>query len=273
MSLQKDYANRKMAKRSIDSYKKEANVHDACEDGDLELVRELITTSPSEIWKTDEICYFSALHVAANHGHLEIVKLLLDAGADINRKSKSGETALHLAVVKNHIDVVKCLLVRGADYSITNFHKRGTYTIRHTPRDVAVEEHLPEIVKLFDNMKIFEKKKEKETIILAAFMEEEKKKQLEFEGKQSQSLKEWRKEIKKNPNAEIIIEKEYKEFMAIQEKENLEFQAQRQAEILEFYKKNIKTIKPPQEILKPIILSGDIVPDSQKIEETVELKK
>jgi hypothetical protein len=29
-------------------------------------------------------------------------------------------------------------------------------------RDVAVEEHLPEIVKIIDNMKFFEKKKEKE---------------------------------------------------------------------------------------------------------------
>ena len=38
MSLQKEYANRKMAKRSIDSYKKEANIHDACEEGNFELV-------------------------------------------------------------------------------------------------------------------------------------------------------------------------------------------------------------------------------------------
>jgi ankyrin repeat protein len=271
MSLQKEFANRKMTKRSIDSYKKEANVHDACEEGDLEVVRELITTSPSEIWKTDEICYFSALHVAANHGHLEIVKLLLDAGADINRKSKSGETPLHLAVTKNHIDVVKCLLVRGADYSITNFHKRGTYTIRHTPRDVAVEEHLPEIVKLFDNMKVFEKKKEKETIILAAFMEEEKKIKTEFEAAQALALKNWRKEIKKNGNADIIIEKEYKEFMAIQEKETLEFQIKRREEVLDFYKKNIKTIKPPAEIIKPVI--GDVLPEETQKNEEIDSNK
>jgi len=135
MSLQKEYANRKMAKRSIDSYKKEVSVHDACEVGDLEKVRELVTISSSEIWKTDEICNFSGLHVAAMHGHLEIVKFLLDSGSDINRKSKSGETPLHLAVFKNYPDVVKCLLVRGADYSLTNFHKkRDVYYKEYTKR-------------------------------------------------------------------------------------------------------------------------------------------
>jgi len=72
MSIQKDHANRKMAKRGIDSYKKEKNIHDAAESGDLQTVMELVAESPSEIWKTDEIGYFAALHCAAQGGHVDV---------------------------------------------------------------------------------------------------------------------------------------------------------------------------------------------------------
>jgi len=243
MSLQKEHQNRKMTKRSIDSYKKELTIHDACEEGNLEAVKTLIESSPSEIWKTDEICYFSGLHVAANHGHIAVVKFLLDAGADINRKSKSGETPLHLAVLRNHPDIVKCLLVRGADYTITNFHKKAGYTVRHTPREVAVEEHLPEIVKIFDQMKVFEKKKEKETELQVVFLANLAEKQKKFDDAMVSSLKSF---TSKGGGSGL------QEFVEAQEKEKLEFQEKRQEEISSFYKTN-KTLRIPPELLPPVV--------------------
>lgn len=53
--------------------------------------------------------------LAAERGHLRIVQLLLDKGADVNAASPSGETALHGAADKSFKAVVELLLARGAD--------------------------------------------------------------------------------------------------------------------------------------------------------------
>ena len=46
---------------------------------------------------------------AAEKGHIEIVKLLLDHGADINAKDKDGKTALDLARENNKEKIVEYL--------------------------------------------------------------------------------------------------------------------------------------------------------------------
>ncbi len=52
---------------------------------------------------------------AAVAGKIEVVKLLLDRGADINAVSLTNETALARAVGVKQYDAVKLLLDRGAD--------------------------------------------------------------------------------------------------------------------------------------------------------------
>jgi ankyrin repeat protein len=48
----------------------------------------------------------TALHLAAEKGHLEIVKLLLEHGADVNEKTKyGGETAVEMAEHMGHTKV------------------------------------------------------------------------------------------------------------------------------------------------------------------------
>lgn len=49
---------------------------------------------------------------------LEVVKVLIAAGAEINRKCEHGRTALHMASAWGHLDVVKYLLEHGADPTI-----------------------------------------------------------------------------------------------------------------------------------------------------------
>lgn len=64
----------------------------------------------------------SALHEAALNGHLDIVKLLIEYGADVNIKSSEScsDTPLIDASANGHLNVVKYLLDHGADPLIAN---------------------------------------------------------------------------------------------------------------------------------------------------------
>ncbi|HYM09704.1 MAG TPA: ankyrin repeat domain-containing protein [Bryobacterales bacterium] len=71
-----------------------------------------------------------ALALAAQHGHLEIVRLLLDAGEDPNRYNPKGNhghsTPLHQAVWSGHEAVVRLLVERGARLDIRDTIYDGT---------------------------------------------------------------------------------------------------------------------------------------------------
>lgn len=68
-----------------------------------------------------------ALALAAQHGHVEIVRLLLDAGEDPNHYSPVGghshATPLHQAVISGRIAVVRLLVERGARLDIGDIHR------------------------------------------------------------------------------------------------------------------------------------------------------
>ena len=57
----------------------------------------------------------TALLAAAQSGHSEVVQLLLQAGADKNAATQGGETALMAASESDHLAVVQLLLEAGAD--------------------------------------------------------------------------------------------------------------------------------------------------------------
>jgi hypothetical protein len=71
-----------------------------------------------------------ALALAAQYGHAEIVRALLDAGEDPNRYNPSGahshSTPLHQAALAGHLSVVKLLVERGARLDIKDVLWQGT---------------------------------------------------------------------------------------------------------------------------------------------------
>jgi len=62
----------------------------------------------------------TALIAAAENGDAESVRLLLDAGADMNATNNDGDTALILAAVQGHAEIVRLLLDRGANVEATD---------------------------------------------------------------------------------------------------------------------------------------------------------
>jgi hypothetical protein len=57
----------------------------------------------------------TALIMASYKGHLEIVKYLVEIGADVNAKNDEGDTALMGAIYNDRLEIVKYLVEHGAD--------------------------------------------------------------------------------------------------------------------------------------------------------------
>ncbi|WP_419247334.1 ankyrin repeat domain-containing protein [Wolbachia endosymbiont of Rhagoletis indifferens] len=62
----------------------------------------------------------TSLHLAASNGHTDTVKLLMEKGSDLSVVDKEGNTSLHLAASNGHTDIVKLLVEKGSDLSAVN---------------------------------------------------------------------------------------------------------------------------------------------------------
>ena len=63
--------------------------------------------------------HLTALTGAAGSGHLEVVKQLLARNPDVDAKDRNGNTALMCAAGNGHLEVLKLLLKKGADVNAT----------------------------------------------------------------------------------------------------------------------------------------------------------
>lgn len=65
---------------------------------------------------------WTPLHFAAREGHFDVCRFLIDKGVDIHWRDSDGNSALNLAVESHNVDVVRLLLSAGA--SVESVAKR-----------------------------------------------------------------------------------------------------------------------------------------------------
>uniref|UniRef100_A0A7N6ASE0 CARD domain-containing protein n=1 Tax=Anabas testudineus TaxID=64144 RepID=A0A7N6ASE0_ANATE len=81
------------------------------------------------------------LHVAAEHGHLSVIELLIRKGARLDLQDIEGHTALHRAASKGHTEIVRALIKAGAPIYSLDLHGK-------TPIHLAAENQMRDSVKV-----------------------------------------------------------------------------------------------------------------------------
>jgi len=120
-----------------DAYGRTA-IHFAAQAGHLEAVKYLLENS-AELNAKDNLG-MTALHFEAQAGRLEGVKYLVDKGAEVNAKDNDEMTALHFAAGGGYLETVEYLIEKGADTTATD-------TLGRQARDLVL---LDELKKIFD---------------------------------------------------------------------------------------------------------------------------
>ncbi|XP_066598176.1 ankyrin repeat domain-containing protein 49-like [Prorops nasuta] len=100
---------------------------DAAEKGDLQKIKLLLIKDKSLLYATDQDGY-TPLHRACYGNHPEVIKWLIDQGADISAKTNDGWQPLHSACYWNNIECISLLLSYGADINATS---KGDQTPLH----------------------------------------------------------------------------------------------------------------------------------------------
>jgi uncharacterized protein len=117
-------------------------------EGDLPLVKTLVQTKKAQI---DHVGW-TPLHYACSRGHLEIAEYLIANGAIVDSMSPGNTTPLMMAVQSGNEQLIKLLLDKGADLKIRNVN--GLTAI-----DIAVIYDKPWIVEGLNSrwLKIYKK--------------------------------------------------------------------------------------------------------------------
>ncbi|GAB6018437.1 hypothetical protein CHUAL_000145 [Chamberlinius hualienensis] len=107
--------------------------------GQTHFVRELVAKFPDQL--DNKSSGKSALQVASHQGHIEIVKMLVTAGASLEIADDDGDTCVHYSAFGNQAEVMEYLLRKSANINAVNKGKC-------TPLHVAVNKQHVQCVKV-----------------------------------------------------------------------------------------------------------------------------
>lgn len=98
-------------------FKMHYRIYKACEKGDLDTIKNFIDKNDFSPYISTYLKPINALYIASEFGHLNIVKYLIDLGADFHSVD---EYALYRAACNGHLHIVEYLVDIGADFCADN---------------------------------------------------------------------------------------------------------------------------------------------------------
>jgi len=94
-------------------------IHTAAANGDLDQVKSLLAGDATLVSAEDQNATRDLpLHSAAGAGHLEVIRYLVEAGAEVDGGDSDGSTPLHVAALRGHLTCVEYLVDKGADVAL-----------------------------------------------------------------------------------------------------------------------------------------------------------
>ena len=109
----------KLALRLARARDKDQALRMAAEDGDLEEMSRLLEEGSQINAKVGDYETTVLMEVSVR-GNVEVMKFLIEKGANVNLSDKDGWTAIMGAVVQGHLESVKLLLSHGAEVNAKN---------------------------------------------------------------------------------------------------------------------------------------------------------
>jgi hypothetical protein len=90
-------------------------LHHCVENGLTTSVKRLLSIRNINVNVKDDWRGMTPFHYAAANGHIEIARLLLHNGAEVNVRDRWDRTPLHWAAIYGHVDILHLLVENGAD--------------------------------------------------------------------------------------------------------------------------------------------------------------
>ncbi|XP_072889883.1 histone-lysine N-methyltransferase EHMT2-like isoform X2 [Hemitrygon akajei] len=134
-----------LAKHGASVFHKELDasscLHHAAKNGSIQMVQFLLATGQVDL-NTQDSGGWTPVIWAAEHKHIEIIKLLLDRGASVALKDNEENICLHWAAFAGSSDIAEVLLNARCDLQAVNMHG-------DTPLHIAARENFYDCVILF----------------------------------------------------------------------------------------------------------------------------